>query len=46
LIDKVLKKAAAASQMTHEELLAIPQGDKRRKLHDDISIIVILLSKE
>ena len=31
--------------MSEKELLEIPQGSKKRNLHDDISIIVVDLKK-
>lgn len=40
LVEEVLFRAAKKAGMDFHELLAIPQGDRRR-YHDDVSIIII-----
>ncbi len=45
LIRKSLEKAAEDHKMTVQEIKAKPQG-KKRKIHDDITIVVLDLSKQ
>ena len=40
MIEKCLEKAAQDNKMTVEEIKKKPQG-KKRKIHDDITIIVV-----
>ena len=44
LITEALRKAAEENKMTLNELLAIRQG-KRRKKHDDLTVIVVNMGK-
>jgi pyruvate dehydrogenase phosphatase len=44
LLDKVLQKAAAESNLTLSQLEAVPLG-KRRNLHDDTTILLLNLRK-
>ena len=43
LIDAALVKAAEAAKMRVDDLKRLPQGRERRSLHDDISVVVLLL---
>ncbi|CAM8933115.1 unnamed protein product [Rhodiola kirilowii] len=43
LIEEVLFRAAKKAGMDFHDLLDIPQGDRRRRYHDDVSIIIISL---
>ena len=45
LVNKCLQKAADDAKMTVQELRAKPQG-KKRKIHDDITVIVLDLAKQ
>ena len=40
LIDRAMQKAASDASKTVEELRSIPAG-KKRKLHDDITVVVV-----
>jgi pyruvate dehydrogenase phosphatase len=41
LVREVLTRAAKASNMTLEELQALPQGSNRRRLHDDTTVVIV-----
>ena len=43
LVEQALKKAAQAAQIRVEDLKRIPQGGSRRSIHDDISVLVVIL---
>ena len=45
LAREVLLRAAKRTRMKIEDLQRIPQGPGRRGIHDDISIIVVFMSK-
>ncbi|XP_022870630.1 protein phosphatase 2C 29 isoform X1 [Olea europaea var. sylvestris] len=43
LIEELLFRAAKKAGMDFHELLDIPQGDHRRKYHDDVTVMVVSL---
>uniref|UniRef100_A0A7N0TU18 PPM-type phosphatase domain-containing protein n=1 Tax=Kalanchoe fedtschenkoi TaxID=63787 RepID=A0A7N0TU18_KALFE len=43
LIEEVLFRAAKKAGIDFHDLLDIPQGDRRRRYHDDVSVIIISL---
>lgn len=45
LIEKCLEKAATETKSTIEAIRKIPQG-KKRKIHDDITVVVIDLKNQ
>ena len=40
-----LEKAATESRMTIEQMVKVPEGRGRRRLHDDITMILLDLNK-
>eukprot|EP00640_Fibrocapsa_japonica_P001305 CAMPEP_0113943046 /NCGR_PEP_ID=MMETSP1339-20121228/17997_1 /TAXON_ID=94617 /ORGANISM="Fibrocapsa japonica" /LENGTH=381 /DNA_ID=CAMNT_0000947791 /DNA_START=390 /DNA_END=1535 /DNA_ORIENTATION=+ /assembly_acc=CAM_ASM_000762 len=46
LVSAVLQEAAKAQGMTVDQLRKVPVGRQRRRLHDDITVVVIRLDKE
>lgn len=45
LLTDCLTKAAKDSRMDLEKLLSVPEGSKRRRIHDDITLILLSLNK-
>jgi len=43
LVYAALEKAAVSRNLTMEQLLALPQGNKRRSVHDDTTVVVYYL---
>lgn len=45
ILSKCIYKAASEKKMTMEQLVEVPEGKLRRKLHDDITLIMVDLNK-
>ena len=45
VLSTCLEKAATESRMTIEQMVKVPEGRGRRKLHDDITMILLDLNK-
>ena len=45
ILSKCIYKAASEKKMTMEQLIEVPEGKLRRKLHDDITLIMVDLNK-
>lgn len=43
LIDESLRRAAADVRMTLDDLQQLPPGRQRRRLHDDVTVVVVFL---
>jgi pyruvate dehydrogenase phosphatase len=41
LVERALANAAKESGLTTSQLLALPQGSKRRSIHDDTTAVVV-----
>ncbi|KAL3685043.1 hypothetical protein R1sor_003065 [Riccia sorocarpa] len=46
MLEMLLQRAAQKYEMTVEQLKSVPIGDRRRKYHDDVTVIVIVLGTE
>lgn len=46
LTEHCLRKCASAAKLSLDQLMQIPQGRGRRRLHDDITVVVIFLDTE
>lgn len=45
ILSKCIYKAASEKKMTMEQLVEVPEGKLRRKIHDDITLILVDLNK-
>ena len=43
LLEKAKEKAAQDARLTVEEMMKLPNGSMKRRIHDDITIVVIKL---
>ncbi|KAL2653268.1 hypothetical protein R1flu_021396 [Riccia fluitans] len=46
MLEMLLQRAAQKFEMTVEQLKSVPIGDRRRKYHDDVTVIVIVLGTQ
>jgi len=45
IIEEILIRAAKSNNMTVEAIRATPQGSERRRIHDDITVMVLMLNE-
>ena len=46
LTEHVLRKNAGAAKLSLDQLMQIPPGRGRRRLHDDVTVVVVFLDTE